>query len=74
MKEILRYLRGKKTYFAVVACQVVIGLYVFHKIDVQQTLFLMSLCGGGAVMAVAAKINRVIEAMKFANNVAMRTK
>lgn len=73
-KSVARFLVGKKTYIAMTACGVAEVAFAFGYITAEQREALLKLFGGAGAMAFAAKINRAVESLKLANNLALRDK
>jgi len=66
--KLLRYLEGKKTDIAVALAGLVEVLYVFGHLDMAQRDALLKLVGGAGAATFLAKLNRMAEALKAANN------
>jgi len=69
---VVSYVRGKKTYYAIAACGLVEVLYAFGYINDMQRDALLKFFGGAGAVAFCAKVNRMVDEMRSANNTARR--
>lgn len=71
-KSMVRWLRGRKTYFMAVGLVAVEVAFLTGKIDAQQRESLQTLFGTGALATFAAKLNRYNEIAKQMKNLKLR--